>query len=486
MAITIVGLGPGSPGMITREAWEVLTRADQIYLRTKVHPTVEYLPKDVAIHSFDDAYEQAQDFNEVYRIIVDRLVSQAEHADIVYAVPGDPLIAEGTVSRLLAVCRVKNIDIRIVSGVSFIEPTLAALGRDGIEGFQLVDAFEIASLHHPNLNPDKPALIAQIFGKQLASDVKLTLMNQYPDHHPVTIVQAAGTSDQLVKHVALFEIDRFDSNHLSTLFIPPLTTEGISSFDGFQETIARLRAPDGCPWDREQTHESLRSYLVEETYEVLDAIESGDAQLLCEELGDLLLQVVLHTQIGIDEGEFAMPDVIQQIDSKIKRRHPHVWGDVDVKGSAEQVAMNWQHIKAQERAGKETVSSGILDGVSRSLPALALAHEYDRRAAQSGFDWPDVDGVIAKINEELKEVLEAESPKDKFREIGDLLLSVAVLARWMKISAEDALRAACSQFYRRFSYLETEIRQTNKQIRDLSPQELDAVWLRAKAATSGQ
>ncbi len=486
MTLLVVGLGPGDPGMLTRSAWEMLGGAKEVYLRTRIHPTVGHLPGGPVYHSFDDLYEAAHDFEQVYTAIVERLTEAAGHGDVVYAVPGDPMVAEGTVTRLMAVCKEKAIGLSIVHGVSFIEPTLAALGIDGADGLQLLDATDVAAAYHPPINPDFPALIAQVYGQRLASDVKLTLMNQYPDDHPMTLIHAAGTPEQRVEQVPLFEIDRRQIAHLTCLYVPRFDGSGaVTSFEGFQQTIAQLRAPDGCPWDREQTHESLRPYLLEETYEVLEAIDGGDPDKLAEELGDLLLQIVLHSQIAVDEGEFYAADVIRQIDSKIKRRHPHVWGSMDVQGRAEQVVANWQAIKAAERAERGEEEKSLLDGIPQALPALAQAHAYDQRARRVGFDWANVEEVIDKVHEEIDEIRRATTPEERFMEIGDLLLVAAVWARWLGVNPEDALRAANRRFYDRFTYIERQVRQAGRAWESVSLEEMLDLWNRAKRATSG-
>lgn len=487
MSIIIVGLGPGDPGQLTREAWSVLEHAGEVYLRTRVHPTVAHLPKTAVYHSFDDLYEQAHDFDQVYATIVDRLTAQANTGrDVVYAVPGDPMVAEGTVTRLTGVCRENGIAVRIVHGVSFIEPTLAAVGVDAVEGLQLLDATDLAGVYHPAINPDYPAIVAQLYGQRLASDVKLTLMNQYPDEHPVKLIHAAGTAEQQLEQVPLYEIDRRKVAHLTTLFVPPLEAPpGVATgFEGFQQTIAQLRAPDGCPWDREQTHESLRPYVLEETYEVLEAIDAGDPHQLAEELGDLLLQIVLHSQVAIDEGEFTMADVIRFIDAKIKRRHPHVWGDVDVNGSSDQVKANWQAIKAEERVEKGEARKSLLDGVPAALPALAQANHYDQRARRVGFDWATEEEVIEKVHEEIAEIRAATNDQERFMEVGDLLLVVAVWARWLNVNPEDALRAANRRFYDRFTYIEGRVQEQRRDWKDVSLEEMLDFWNEAKRATA--
>jgi tetrapyrrole methylase family protein / MazG family protein len=205
-----------------------------------------------------------------------------------------------------------------------------------------------------------------------------------------------------VELLPLFEIDRSQHiAHLTSLYIPALGN--MSSFERFQEIIAHLRAPEGCPWDREQTHESLKRYLLEESHEVLEAIDNADSQSLAEELGDLLLQVVLHTQIAIDEGEFNMTDVLRHVNAKMIRRHPHVWGDVSAD-NPDQVVTNWEALKKQEHVQNGKMRESLLDGIPKGLPALMQAHEYQRKAAKPGFDWERIEDVEAKVREELDEI----------------------------------------------------------------------------------
>jgi len=399
--ITIVGLGPGNPNQLTLEAQQVLQEAEEVYLRTGRHPTVSSLPAGPSLHFFDHLYEEKETFAEVYDEIARQIMELGARPEgVVYAVPGHPLVGEESVQRILDLADQQDIGVRVVEGLSFIESVLTCLGLDALAGLQLVDATELAALHHPCLNPDLPALIAQVYDQQLASDVKLTLMNLYPDEHPVTLVRGAGTDRAQVLKVPLYELDRqLAVDHLTSLYVPPLPRP--SSLEAFQDTIARLRAPGGCPWDREQTHQSLRPHLLEETYETLAALDADDTDALREELGDLLLQIVLHAQIAVEAGEFNLAQVIEGIDAKIKHRHPHVFGDVVVADVAG-VMHNWEEIKREEK-GKHS----LLGGVPRSLPALARAQAIQKRVARVGFDWPDAEGVIAKIAEEVAELREA-------------------------------------------------------------------------------
>ena len=248
----------------------------------------------------------------------------------------------------------------------------------------------------------------------------------------------------------------------------------LSSFETFKKIIARLRAPDGCPWDRRQTHGSLKPYLIEEAYEVVQALDRGDHQKLCEELGDLLLQIGLHSQIAAEAGEFEMADVIRGINEKLIRRHPHVFGNLKL-AEADEVPFLWEELKKKE--GKE---GSILDSVPQETPALARSQLLQERAARVGFDWQKVEGVLDKVVEELQELKEADSPLQKVREFGDLLFALANYARWIGLDLEAALRSANERFYRRFTRMEELCQERGLSMEKLSLEELDALWEEAK------
>lgn len=481
MTITIVGLGPGELDDLSCKAFRTLKGAGTVYLRTAQHGCVSCLPQnDVDYHSFDDLYETIDEFEQVYTRIVETLLDAAKSGDVVYAVPGDPLVGESTTTRILAGASAAGIEVEIINGISFVEPSLTLLGVDALDGLQVIDALQIAALHHPPINPDTPALLGQVYSQRVASDVKLTLMNQYPDDFAVRLIHAAGTPDAVIEDLPLYEIDRSPHiGHMTTLFVPALGA--MSGFEAAQEVIAHLRAPEGCPWDREQTHLSLRQFLIEETYEVLDAIEQNDPQALCEELGDLLLQIVLHAQIAIDDGEFKMADVISAINAKMIRRHPHVWGDLQADDmDAYKVVVNWEALKRQEKADNGKADEYLLDSIPNNLPALLQANQYQSRAAKVNFDWAQVDDVIDKVREEMAEVLAADTDAQRMEEIGDLLFVLVNWARWLKVEPETALREANAKFYRRFRYIEQQVRATGKQLADHTLEELDALWDAAK------
>jgi tetrapyrrole methylase family protein/MazG family protein len=477
--ITLLGLGPGDPELLTRQAWQVIEHLDEIYLRTVKHPVVAGFPPNLVIHSFDGLYEQAGNFEEVYQQIVERVLALGRiPGGVVYAVPGHPFIAEATGPEIARRARLEGIPLRVVEGLSFLEPLVTTLGIDPFPHTALVDALELAVAHVPPFPPSVPAILAQIHSRAVASDVKLTLMSTYPDEHPVQLVHAAGTSQSLVEDLKLYEIDRSDQIGLLTaLYVPPLGKA--ASFEAFQEIIAHLRAPDGCPWDKEQTHQTLRAHLLEETYEVLAALDSDDPAAMREEFGDLLLQIVLNAQIASEYGEFRMSDVLLGIHRKIVNRHPHVFGDMELK-NVEGVLQNWERLKEAERSANGKAEASLLDGVALALPALVQAQEYQERAAHVGFDWPEIQGVVDKVQEEFGEVFAAPDSEQRAAELGDLLFAVVNLARWYEVDAESVLREANARFKARFTKIEAAARQGGRSVSDMSLEEMEAIWQAAK------
>jgi tetrapyrrole methylase family protein/MazG family protein len=249
----------------------------------------------------------------------------------------------------------------------------------------------------------------------------------------------------------------------------------LDQFATLVDIIAKLRAPDGCPWDRKQSHASLRENLLEECYEVLEALDEGDSEKLSDELGDLLMQIVLHAQIAAEGGEFELGDVIKGINAKLIHRHPHIFGLKKVK-DADEVAHNWEVLKGEEREA----GTSILESVPRQMPALGYSQEVQRRVAQLGFDWEDVDGVIDKLVEEVREFKQAESSGQRAEEFGDLLFTLVNVARRQGVDAEAVLREANKRFYQRFNYMEEVCRQRGVNLGELSFAEQNKLWEEAK------
>jgi len=260
------------------------------------------------------------------------------------------------------------------------------------------------------------------------------------------------------------------------------------AFDRLYTIIARLRAPGGCPWDREQSHASLRTHLLEETYETLDAIDRADDHDLREELGDLLMQPLLHADIAAEEDRFDVVDVLEGISDKLVRRHPHVFGDVTVR-DADEVLTNWDAIKKQEKAGRGVVETSVLDNVPAVLPSLSRALKISKKAAKVGFEWPDIEGVLEKLREETREVEYELQQGDDARlseELGDLLFTAVNIARWRKIDPELALREGVARFEARFRAMESAAASAGLQLKSLTPDQWEDLWSAAKTETAMQ
>jgi len=476
--ITIIGLGPGDPHLITREAWELISKTSEIYLRTIQHPSVEYFPNSVKIHTFDNLYEEFESFDRVYEEIIKRVIALGSRDEgVIYAVPGHPFVAETTCPEIYRRAKGDNLQCKIVDGISFVAPVISALGIDLIPNTSIVDALNLRDLYHPPFPPDHQVLITQIYDSYIASEIKITLMNLFPDDHPAILVHFAGTKNLIVEEMHLYEIDRSkNTDHMSALYIPPLGNH--TSFESLQEIAARLRSPDGCPWDQDQTYKTMRPHLLEETYELLTAMDKEQVGEIQEELGDLLLILIMLMQISSENKGFNSSDVIKGINHKLIHRHPHVFGDL-VVDSPDTVLKNWEIIKSQEKKGKGDRKS-LLDGVPINLPALIQAQEYQERAARIGFDWSGIKGVIEKIYEELQEINQADDEESLESELGDLLFALVNYFRWRKIDAESALRASNLRFQNRFSYIEQACNDQGLNIDEMSANWFDKVWEEAK------
>jgi len=354
---------------------------------------------------------------------------------------------------------------------TFVAKTFDVLHISPPSKLTLLEAQTLASAHVPPYPPDMPVLLTNINSRELALHLKDVLLTTYPGEHVIFVVD-----DGKMKEERLIEFSGDEFPKGFSLYIPALG-EG-TSFESFAEIVAHLRAPNGCPWDQEQTHESLRKHLLEESYEAITAIDSGDFTDMREEFGDLLLQVVLQSQIANEENQFNFNQVIHGIHSKIVRRHPHVFGDLKL-GGVDGVLANWEKLKEKERSDKK-VEKGLLDGVPLALPALSQAQEYQDRAARVGFDWPEIEGVLDKVKEEIEEIKNAETDFELASEIGDLFFALVNVARWKHIDAESALRGTNIKFKKRFAYVGQGAKRQGRNLSELSLEEMDVLWNEAK------
>ncbi len=469
----IVGLGPSGLDKLSVGGYRLLQRADKVFFRTVEHPCArELLAEGLQAEAFDDLYREAAAFDQVYDGIVDRLrVEISRGGEIVYAVPGHPRVAEKSV-QLIWDRLFPEFTVIVHPGLSFLDELFQVVPFDPIGGLRVCNYNEIRSA---GLTGREWVVIPQVYDKLVAGDLKLDLMSVYPDESQVLVVKALGSAQQALQRVPLYELDHGTFDHLTTVVVGP--QQGAASLAELAGIMETLRKPDGCPWDLEQTHESLKPYLIEESYEVLEAIENGDMYNLCEELGDLLLQVVFHAQVAAENGDFDITDVLRGIVQKLIRRHPHVFGD-EKAATAGEVVATWDKIKQKEKAQNGPV---VDFGGSKGLPALMLAAKTQSQVAKVGFDWPDINGPWAKVQEELQELRIAMTFQEGVREeFGDVLFALVNLARFLKLDPEGTLRGTVTKFQKRFRKAEELARQAGGNLGDLSLEEMDVFWEQAK------
>ncbi len=478
-SIKVVGMGPGDFGSMTVESWETIQKASRLILRTAIHPTAEEMARrGISFSSYDEKYEKAENFETLYAFIANDLIAKARAGeDIVYVVPGSPLVAERTVVLLREQAEKENIPLTVLPGMSFAEPLCARLGIDPVEGLLIMDAADL-----DRLPMDWPTglVVTQVYSQAVASETKLALMEFLPDDYGIIIAQHIGLPEESVQRVPLYMLDRqANIDHLTSLFVPPLPRASCFDFAPLVDIMRQLRAPGGCPWDRVQTPESLRKHILEEAYEVVEAIDLKDKQLLLEELGDLLLQIVFQARIAEEAGGFSMQDVVDGITDKLIRRHPHIFGDVQVSDAAA-VLVNWEAIKRKEKPERKSQ----LDGVPKDLPALMAAAKLQGKAADVGFDWQDISPVLDKCREEWHELLAAIDEKDAAHmeeELGDLLFAVVNLSRFLHVNSELSLLAANRKFKRRFRFVEEKVKSLGGDWRKFPLDKLDVFWNEAKS-----
>jgi tetrapyrrole methylase family protein/MazG family protein len=471
--IEVIGLGASDLDQLSLGIYRKLSDYKKtIFVRTKEHPVVKALEKEgVVFESFDSYYEREDQFEDVYQHIVETLLEKAQEKSIIYAVPGHPMLAEQTVQLLLGK---KEIEIEIIGGQSFLDDLFTSLKIDPIEGFQFVDG---TSFERNQLNYEQHIIFCQVYDRYIASEIKLALLEDLPADYLVTIIEAAGSTEETVKSIPLLELDHsLETSNLTSLYIPPVSRDLLNhTFPRLREVIATLRGPNGCEWDRSQTHETLREYFIEEVYEVIHAIDSGDDESIIEELGDVLLQVMLHSQIGEDAGYFTVEDVIRGITDKMIHRHPDVFNP-----SSGDITKSWDELKQIE---KEDDQSSVFSDVPKSFPSLLKAYKIQKKAAKVGFDWDNTDDVWLKLDEEISEFKEAVALRDQDDiedELGDIIFVLANLARHYKVNPELALHQTNQKFITRFEYIENKLAENGIQLTDSSFEEMDRYWDEAK------
>ena len=465
-AITIAPLS--TPKTLTRDAWDAILHAQKLFLQTTEHPSAKpVLDAELAFVSMDDLYESAADFDALNEAIAARLVSQA---DCVYAVMGDGCFAQ--LPAIETAAKKKGVRVDVLPGVSYAKAAFPA-----VQDAQIFTARTLPKRVDPNV----PLLVQELDSPIIAGEVKLTLSEIYPDAWPVTLATMQPDGHYAFRTFPLSELDRRRTLFAgSVLYVKPASFEERTRY-GYYDLVAvmrRLRAPGGCPWDREQTHESLKGDLIEECYELNDAIDEQDDAHIVEELGDVLMDVVFHSTIADEQGRFNEGDVADGIVKKMIFRHPHVFGTEKAE-SSEDVLKRWDELKQQEKNQK--TQKEVLCAVPKRFPALMRSSKVQKRARKVGFDWNDAEEALPKVYEELDELKAAMNGNGSVsEEAGDLLFALVNVVRLMGLDGEQLLHDATDKFIARFGKMEELAAEDGKNLRDLPLSEQDKYWEKAK------
>ncbi len=445
--INIVGLSTRDPKHYSVEAYTLLA-AGRTYLRTRNHPAVAALPRPSQVFSFDDWFDRAGDFGSLATEIADFLVAESERDPLVYAVPGHPLFGDSTVASLLKRADEAGVPVHIVPTLNVLDMLLPTLTAGAGAQLQILDALDLAASTDRRpfsggatpLSPLRPALVTQIHSPVVMSAARKALSRLYPEETEVEIIPVASAAESPFNRVPLARIDQALADGVVMLVLPALDPlQSCRDPAALHQIVARLRAPGGCPWDREQTHQSIKRHLIEEAYEAVDSLDRGNPDDMREELGDVLLQVYLHAQMAEEAGQFTLEDIYDTLTAKLIRRHPHVFGDV-IAETASVVLENWDQIKSRERRERgDPDEENPLGRIPADLPALARAQMLIRRAARAGIDLSNVHTIDGAPDRPAP----ASEP-----EFAEALFALAAEAARSGIDAEGALRAATQRFER--------------------------------------
>ena len=481
--IIVLSLGPGDPDLLTLQSANALRHARRLILRTSRHRVAKWLEEQaIAYETLDDYYDRFDDFDEMHRAMAAHLWQEAEKSPVTYAIVDifgdeslralrDTLPAEGK--------------LEVLPGVSMADRCLSLLPANQRHESRL-RILPATDWEQTTPDPHMPMLITELWNPALAGDVKLWLSDLYSDEMEIVLFPSSAQVNRKPVSIPLMELDRQRTyDHTVCAYIPAAGMETRQRYclADLLQIMRTLRGPDGCPWDKAQTHETLRKCLVEEAYEAAAAIDEGDPDHLADELGDVLLQVVFHADIAQDHGDFTITDVISAICDKMIYRHAHIFGG-DRCDTAEEVSTNWEKLKMAEKG--LTTQSEVLANVSPGLPALMRAAKVQQKAADVGFDWDNAIDALPKIHEEAEELLaELTAHNDPTEEMGDLLFSCVNVARLCGLDPENILQKATKKFINRFFAMENAIISDGKALKDLTLSEMDVYWCQVKYAHNG-
>ncbi|MCE5343207.1 MAG: nucleoside triphosphate pyrophosphohydrolase [Eubacteriales bacterium] len=469
--ITIATISTGDVSLLTRETQSALETADLRVLRTGRHPLAAWLAEHgLPYQTLDEFYERNEDFDAFNHAAAERLIALAQNTDVLYAVPDAAM--DATVTTLKALLPADG-HLTVLPGVSHADRCMALLGVPA-SGLRLYAA---EAFRQSRVSPGEALLLCELHSRECAGECKIKLMRMLPDETELIFLTGSESGALVNTTILLYALDRQPAyDHLTACYVPAVPMEKRARFDmdDLVAVMARLRAPDGCPWDREQTHESLLTNLLEESYEYIGAVRDGDTDHMYDELGDVLLQVVFHAQIARQHGDFDLDDVTSAITGKLIERHPHIFSTVKADTAA-QVLENWDAIKRRQRGIRSVAEA--MDDVSTGLSAAMRADKIQRKAAKIGFDFPDAVSALGKVREEADEVSEClQNSLDPEMELGDLFFSVVNVCRLSHKNPDIALYVATNKFIERFRNMEISVRMAGKSIGDLTLSEMDVYW----------
>jgi tetrapyrrole methylase family protein/MazG family protein len=472
--IQIIGLGAGSIDELTIRAHKALNENIPTFARTERHPIIKKLQEEVEIKCFDDFFEKYETFDEVYEKMTDNILELVKkHGKINYCTAGSPYYGDIVTKKLINEYK-DQINIIIIDGMSFLDKCIKLSGFSDYKAIKVLDCLEADEF---SFDINSFCIVSQVYDSEMASQLKLKLMETYPDD---TSILKIDVLEDNVKKIPLFMLDQEKNYGFSTYFcILPIeiSKNTVYNVTNLCRIVKILRGPDGCPWDMKQTHESIRQHVIEEAYEVVDAIDNDDVDNLVEELGDLLFQVVFHAELGSEDGYFNFSDVVTNLCKKMYSRHPHVFGNIKAV-NADEALESWELSKQKEKNLSSYTDN--LKNVPKALSPLSRSYKIQKRAAEVGFDWPDAEGAVLKIKEELFEFLEEYKNSDSEKmeeEFGDLLFALVNLARFVKINPDIALNKTINKFINRFEYIETN---SKKDLKQMNLEEMDELWEESK------
>jgi tetrapyrrole methylase family protein/MazG family protein len=472
--VQIIGLGAGTVEDLTVKAHNALRENIPTFARTDRHPIVGELRKEIPIKSFDDYFEKYESFDVVYEKITESVAELAkQHGKINYCTAGSPYYGDIVTKKLIDEYK-DEINIIIIDGMSFLDKCIKLSGHSDYKSIAVLDCLEADEF---SFDINSFNIVTQVYDEEIASGLKLKLMEIYPDTSGVLIIDVL---EENVKKIPLYLLDQEKKYGFSTyICILPIeiSKNTVYNVNNLCRIVKVLRGPDGCPWDKKQTHNSIRQHVIEEAYEVVDAIDNDDIDNLVEELGDLLFQVVFHAELGSEEGYFNINDVLTNVCKKMYSRHPHVFGDVKAN-NADEALKSWESSKQKEK--NLNTYTDNLKNVPKALSPLSRSYKIQKRAAEVGFDWPDVEGAILKIREELLEFIEEYDKNDSDKmeaEFGDLLFALVNMARFLKINPDVALNRTINKFIDRFEYIE---KNSTKDLKHMTLTEMDELWEKSK------